>query len=52
MKKKAANSNDKVKISESGLLSLVASKLKDKVLFPQKVEAAKNYLSKSKLVNQ
>lgn len=32
--------------SESGLLSLVASKLKDRVLFPKKVEDAKKYLQK------
>ena len=30
-----------VNISEKGLLSLVASKLKDRVLFPKKVENAK-----------
>ena len=33
-----------IKVSESSLLSLVADKLKDKVLFPDKVERAKNYL--------
>lgn len=35
-----------VKVPESSLLSLVADKLKDKVLFPEKVESAKEYLSK------
>lgn len=34
-----------VRVSESTLLSLVADKLKDKVLFPEKVESAKKYLS-------
>lgn len=33
-----------VKVPVSALLSLVADKLKDKVLFPEKVESAKKYL--------
>ena len=37
-----------IKVSESVLLSLVADKLKDRVLFPEKVEMAKEYLSKVK----
>ena len=37
-----------VEVSESDLLSLVAKTLKDRVLFPEKVEKAKNYLSKVK----
>ena len=40
-----------VKVSKSGLLSLVASKLKDKTLFPDKVEHAKNYLKKVKVAH-
>jgi hypothetical protein len=35
-----------IKVSESVLLSLVADKLKDRVLFPEKAEMAKEYLSK------
>jgi hypothetical protein len=49
MKSKVTKSKKLVKVSESGLLSLVASKLKDRVLFPKKVEDAKKYLKKVKL---
>jgi hypothetical protein len=38
-------------VPESGLLSLVASKLKDRVLFPQKIEDAKKYLQKVKIAS-
>jgi hypothetical protein len=34
-----------LKVSESTLLSLVSSKLKKRVLFPKKVETAKNFLN-------
>lgn len=34
-----------VTITESGLLSLVADKLKDRVLFPEKVEDAKQFIN-------
>lgn len=44
MKTEAINTK-LVKVSESNLLSLVAKSLKDKVLFPEKVEKAKAYLS-------
>lgn len=45
MKAKEENKTDKlVKVPEKGLLSLVSSKLKDRVLFPQKLEDAKEYL--------
>ena len=40
-----------VKVSEHGLLSLVASKLKDRVLFPKKLEEAKKYLKEAKFIN-
>ena len=46
MKAKETNQKELVKVTKSGLLSLVASKLKDRVLFPQKVEDAKKYLQK------
>jgi hypothetical protein len=49
MKAKETKSTGLVKVPESGLLSLVAAKLKDRVLFPQKVEDAKKYLQKVKL---
>lgn len=48
MKTKVTKSKELVKVPESGLLSLVASKLKDRVLFPQKVEDAKKFLQKVK----
>lgn len=34
-----------ITITESGLLSLVADKLKDRVLFPEKVEEAKQFIN-------
>ena len=42
MKTKFQEPEKMVKVPESGLLSLVASKLKGRVLFPKKVEDAKN----------
>lgn len=48
MKTKKTKSKKMVKVTEAGLLSLVAAKLKGKVLFPQKVEEAKSYLQKVK----
>jgi hypothetical protein len=51
MNNKATKSKELVKVPESGLLSLVASKLKDRVLFPNKIESAKKYLQKVKLSN-
>jgi len=48
MNTKVKKSGELVKVPKSGLLSLVASKLKDRVLFPQKVEDAKKYLQKVK----
>jgi hypothetical protein len=51
MKTKDTKLKELVKVTESGLLSLVASKLKDRVLFPKKVEDAKKYLQKVKVAN-
>ena len=51
MKAKATKSKKMVKVPESGLLSLVASKLKGRVLFPEKIENAKKYLQKVKVTN-
>jgi hypothetical protein len=42
------NTRKLVKVPKSGLLSLVAAKLKGRELFPEKNEAAKNYLKKAK----
>jgi hypothetical protein len=48
MKTKEKDTERMVQISESGLLSLVASKLKDRLLFPEKVEESKKFFSKIK----
>ncbi|MBC7552711.1 MAG: hypothetical protein H7257_01900 [Taibaiella sp.] len=44
MKTKENNTEKLVKVPQAGLLSLVADKIKDKVLFPEKVERIKLYL--------
>ena len=44
MKAKEEKKDKLIEVSESGLLSLVAAKLKDRVLFPEKVDNAKKYL--------
>ncbi len=49
MRTKETKLKELVKVPESGLLSLVASKLKDRVLFPKKIEDAKKYLKKAKI---
>ena len=49
MKTKETKSKELVKVPESALLSLVALKLKGKILFPQKIEDAKKFLKKAKL---
>ncbi|MBW0176882.1 hypothetical protein [Sediminibacterium sp.] len=51
MKTKVTKSKESVKPPEPELLSLVASKLRDRVLFPKKVEDAKKYLQKVKITN-
>jgi hypothetical protein len=51
MKTKETKSKELVKMPESGLLSLVASKLKDRVLFPKKIEEAKEFLQNVKKTN-
>lgn len=38
-----------VTVPEEGLVALVAAKLKDVVLFPEKLAKAKEYLKKAKL---
>ncbi len=48
MKTKEKKQKQLVQISKSDLLSLVASKLKDRVLFPEKLEEARKYLQKLK----
>jgi hypothetical protein len=52
MKAKEIKEKELVKVPTSGLLSLVSSKLKNRVLFPEKVKDAKKYLAKVKITNQ
>lgn len=51
MKNNVTKSKKTVKAPETELLSKVALKLKDRVLFPKKVEDAKKYLQKVKIAN-
>lgn len=51
MKSKEKNTEDLVKISKSDLLSLVAFKLKGRVLFPEKVESGKKLIQEVKTIN-
>lgn len=51
MKTKEKKTTGLVKVTESGLLSLVSSKLKNRVLFPEKVEKTKEYLKGAKFAN-
>jgi hypothetical protein len=48
MKTKENKSKELVKITESDLLSLVSEKLKNRVLFPDKVEKIKEHLKGAK----
>jgi hypothetical protein len=48
MKAKVKDKERMVQIAESDLLSLVASKLKDRLLFPEKVKESKKFFSKIK----
>jgi len=49
MKTKENSKAKLVKVPKSGLLSLVAAKLKGRELFPEKNEEAKEYLKKAKV---
>jgi hypothetical protein len=49
MKAKLDKSKKLVKVPETALLSLVADKLKDRVLFPEKVEELKKQLKRAKV---
>ena len=52
MKAKDNKTTPLVKVSESALLSLVASNLKGRDLFPQKTELAKKYLQHAKMIKK
>ena len=47
MKTKVTTSKRLVKVSESVLLSLVASKLRGRELFPKKVESARKFVQQA-----
>lgn len=51
MKAKETEKKELVKVTKSALLSLVAAKLKNRVLFPEKVEEARKYLKKVRPAN-
>ena len=51
MKAKENNTEKLVKVPQKGLLSLVAGKLKNRVLFPEKLESAKQYMKKVNAAN-
>ena len=44
MKTKKPNNEKLIQISESALLSLVADRLKGRVLFPEQVESSRKFL--------
>lgn len=48
METKENKSTGLVKVPELGLLSLVSAKLKNRILFPEKVEKTKEYLKGAK----
>ena len=51
MNNNITNSKEPVKAPEVAFLSTVTLKLKDRVIFPKKVEDAKKYLQKVKVAN-
>ncbi len=52
MRTKENSTERLVTVPQKGLLSLVANKLKDRVLFPDKLEKAKEYMKKIELAKQ
>ncbi len=52
MKAKDKKSTEVVKVPKSELLALVASHLKDRSLFPEKIEAAKKYSQNVHIVHK
>lgn len=52
MENKKKDQEGFVNIPEKDLLSLVAAKLKNRTLFPERLEEAREYLKKAKLVKK
>lgn len=48
MKAKKRNNDKLVEVSKSTLLALVADRLKDRVLFPEKVESSRKFIESIK----
>lgn len=46
-KNKESHAAQLVKVPEEGLLAMVAATLKDRVLFPEKLESAKKFMEKA-----
>jgi hypothetical protein len=47
--KSQENNKNLVKVPKSALLSLVAARLRGRVLFPERIEEAKKYLQKAQV---
>ncbi|WP_205514467.1 hypothetical protein [Longitalea arenae] len=52
MKHKKNKTPDLVKVSKASLISMVASQIKGKILFPKKMEEAKKMLDHARLVKK
>jgi hypothetical protein len=52
MKHKEIKSTEYVKVSKAGLTSLIASQIKGKILFPKKMEEAKNMLDHARFIKK
>ena len=52
MKQKENKSEELVKVSKAGLISLVALHIKGKILFPKKVEEAKWILDHARFIKK
>ena len=52
MKHKENKSEELVKVSKAGLISLVASHIKGKILFPKKMEEANKMLDRARFVKK
>jgi len=52
MKHKETKSVELVKVSKSSLISLIASQIKGKILFPKKMEEARNMLDHARFIKK
>jgi len=52
MKQKEIKYDDVVKVSKAGLIALIASQIKGKILFPKKVEEAKRILDHARFIKK